>query len=130
MAGLRSAPNLQHAPSVSTPSLWHGWYQLCFIAQWIDGAGQAGCSLQASASMGFHVAISLPQELWKATPRLVHIKLPHQPALAQFVWYLLKAEVGAQRWDLFSQVCVRSAAPDNPWFLYASWELDECSVPH
>lgn len=88
------------------------------------------CSLQASASVGFHVAISLPQELWKATPRLVHIKLPHQPALAQFVWYLLKAEVGAQRWDLFSQACVRSAATDNPWFLYASWELDKCSVPH
>lgn len=81
--------------------------QLSFIAQWIDGVEQPGCSLQASASMGFHVAISLPQELWKATPKLTHIKLPHQPLLVQFVCYFLKAEVGAWRWDLFSQVCIQ-----------------------
>lgn len=35
------------ASFLSTVSSEHGQYQLCFIAQWIDGAGQAVCSLQS-----------------------------------------------------------------------------------
>lgn len=98
-----------------------GQYQLCFIAQWIDGAGQAVCSLLLyGASPCNLTSADVEKPPWGEL--LLNDRNSH---LYLAVWCLSEAEPHAKEVGPSY-----SAATDISCFLLAFWELGKPSMPH